>query len=54
MNEVVNVLCNLTQLQCEILFGEANRLKEWLNENGIEDKVISEIKFIFFLKLLMA
>jgi hypothetical protein len=47
MNEVVNVLCNLTQLQCEILFGEANRLKEWLNENEIKDKVTSEINFFF-------
>ena len=40
MDEVVNILCELNILHCQVLFGEAERFKEWLREKGIEDKVI--------------
>lgn len=38
-NKVIEILNNLSELQCKILFGESERFQEWLKENGVEDNV---------------
>ena len=38
-NKVIEILNNLSELQCKILFRESERFWEWLKENGVEDNV---------------
>lgn len=34
--EIIDFLCELNSLRCQILFGEAKSFKNWLNDKGIE------------------
>ena len=36
---IIDFLCELDPLWCQILFGEALSFKNWLNDKGIEHQV---------------
>jgi hypothetical protein len=38
-HSVIKTLNSLTELQCMVLFGEADKFKEWLQEQGVEGNV---------------
>jgi hypothetical protein len=46
---IINFLCELNPLCCQILFGEAQSFKNWLNDNGIKHQV-SKYYYLILIK----
>lgn len=36
---VIEILNSLTELECTVLFGKADKFKEWLQEQGVRGNV---------------